>query len=153
MNQLPDVSFHLVTSETARLLDRIDPDVFDHAVRPELLTRFLANDMNHLVVAVRDGEVVGMASGISYVHPDKPLQMFVNEVGVADSQRRRGIGARLVQFLLEHARRIGCEEAWVATEIDNLPARALYAATGGSESDDLAVVYAYPLAPREASRE
>ncbi len=109
--------------------------------------------MNHLVVAVAGGEVVGMASAISYVHPDKPLQLFINEVGVAEAHRQRGIGTRLVEFMLVHASSIGCEEAWVATEVSNTAARALYRATGGREDDERAVVYTYPLALRKATRE
>lgn len=52
----------------------------------------------------------------------------------------------LLEFLLVHARRIGCEEAWVATEESNVVARALYRATGDREEDDRTVVYTYPLA-------
>lgn len=74
-----------------------------------------------------------MATGISCVHPDKPRQLFVNEVGVAGPYRRAGVGRRLVEALLAHGERLGCVEAWVATETSNAPARALYRATGGQE--------------------
>lgn len=62
-------SFH--DREFSPLLNHLDGDVFDHDVRPELVRTFLENPANHLVVAVTGGEVVGMASGISYVHPLK----------------------------------------------------------------------------------
>jgi aminoglycoside 6'-N-acetyltransferase I len=139
---------HLVTAENAHLLDRVDPDVFDHEVRPDLLRQLLGNPMNHLAVAVVDGIVVGMASAISYVHPDKPLQLFINEVGVASGYRRRGIARRLMELLLDHGRRLGCTEAWVATEVGNTAARALYRATGGVEDEERAVVFTYELGSR-----
>jgi len=147
------VTFHLVTEATADLLDRVDEDVFDNPVDPASLRRFLANPMNHLVVArVEDpndpthvGTVIGMASAISYVHPDKPLQLFINEVGVAGQHRRSGVGTRLMEFLLNHAQGLGCTEAWVATEVGNSAARALYRATGGREDSERAVVYTYDL--------
>lgn len=141
------VTLHVVTAENAHLLDRVAPGVFDHEVRPELLSEFLANPMNHIVVAVSGGTVVGMATGISYVHPDKPLQLFVNEVGVADAYRRQGIGRSLVDLLLARGERIGCTEAWVATEVSNAAARALYTSTGGVEDEERAVVYTYELSP------
>lgn len=65
----PIETIHLVTEDTACLLDSIAPGVFDHDVQPELPRPFLANPMNHLVVAVEGGTVVRMASGISYLHP------------------------------------------------------------------------------------
>ena len=141
------VTLHVVTAENAHLLDRVAPGVLDHEVRPELLSEFLANPMNHIVVAVSGGTVVGMATGISYVHPDKPLQLFVNEVGVADAYRRQGIGRGLVDLLLARGERIGCTEAWVATEVSNAAARALYTSTGGVEDEERAVVYTYELSP------
>lgn len=144
-------TLHLLDGSNYRLLDRVHEDVFDNPVRGELLAAFIANPMNHLVVAVSEeaeqGTVVGMASAIAYVHPDKPLQLFINEVGVALPYQRQGIGRRLVAELLKHAARLGCVEAWVATEVDNVAARALYRAAGGQEDPVRAVVITYKLTP------
>jgi aminoglycoside 6'-N-acetyltransferase I len=148
MGTTGDATVLLVTAENAHLLDRVDPDVFDHEVRPDLLRQLLGNPMNHLAVAVVDGIVVGMASAISYVHPDKPLQLFINEVGVAGGYRRRGIARRLMDLIIDHGRRLGCTEAWVATEVGNTAARALYRATGGVEDEERAVVFTYELGSR-----
>jgi ribosomal protein S18 acetylase RimI-like enzyme len=140
------VSIHVVRPDTASLLDRVDDDVFDHEVRPELLRAFLANPSNVLVVAVAEGEVVGMATGMAYVHPDKPLSLFINEVGVSGRFQRRGVGRQLMSALLDWGRQRGCREAWVATEVNNTSARALYQSCGGIEDENNAVVYVYPLA-------
>ncbi len=144
----PSLTIHLVTPVNAHLLDRVAPDVFDHDVRPGLLREFLGNPMNHLVVAVDDGTVVGMASAISYVHPDKPLQLFVNEVGVAAAHRRRGIGKRLMAEMLDHARRLGCTEAWVGTELENEAALALYRATSPT-LEERVVIFTYEFGAEE----
>jgi ribosomal protein S18 acetylase RimI-like enzyme len=149
---LPDVGIQFVTVANARLLDRVDDDVFDHPIQPALLDAFLASPANHLVVAVVEGEVIGMASGIAYVHPDKPLQLFVNEVGVSSRFHRRGIATRLVNALLGRGKEIGCQEAWVATEVDNGAARALYASLGFREDDDPAVVYVRSLVDDQGER-
>ncbi len=78
---------------------------------------------------MEEGWVVGMASGLHYVHPDKAPQMFVNEVAVAPAFQRRGLGRRLVGALLEHGRGLGCGEAWVLTEASNA-ALAMYSGAG-----------------------
>lgn len=137
------VAIHVVTQANAALLDSVDDDVFDRPVRPELVRAFLANPSNHLVVAVADGQVVGMASGISYVHPDKPLSLFINEVGVSHRFQRQGLGRRLVSRLLDLGKELGCTEAWVATEQSNEAARALYERSGGVPDEECAVVYVY----------
>jgi aminoglycoside 6'-N-acetyltransferase I len=142
------VEVRLLTAEDIAVLHHVDPDVFDHPVQGPLAERFLATPDNRLAVATLSGVVVGMASAIAYVHPDKPRQLFINEVGVAGRVRGQGIGKRLVRALLEEGRRMGCVEAWVATEVGNEAARALYTSLAGVEDEDHAVVYTWPLGDR-----
>jgi GNAT superfamily N-acetyltransferase len=140
------VTIHVVCEANASLLDCLDDDVFDNAVDPVLLREYLRNPSHILVVAVLDAQVVGMATGIAYVHPDKPLTLFINEVGVSGRHQARGIGRQLIAAILDWGRVRGCHEAWAATGVGNITARALYQATGGIEDDEQAVVYVYPLA-------
>ena len=58
---------------------------------------------------------MGFASGVDYIHPDKPREFWINEVGVAPSHRDRGLGKAVLRTLLDHARALGCREAWVLT--------------------------------------
>lgn len=139
------VSIHAVSAANAYLLDNVEEGVFDHKVQPALVEAFLANSSNIMVVAQLQGRIVGMATAICYVHPDKPIAMFINEVGVSHRVRRQGIGKRLVSALLEIARVRGCSSAWVATEVGNEPARALYESLGAMPDQEHAVVYLYPL--------
>jgi ribosomal protein S18 acetylase RimI-like enzyme len=113
-----------------------------------LVKEFLANPMNVLVVAIAVGTVVGMTSGIIYVHPDKPRQLFVNEVGVDDDYQRQGIGARLIQAILELGREEGCTEAWVATESDNVAALGLYESQGGELAPETIRMFTWDFAKR-----
>ena len=144
-------TFRLLTAADAAMLERVDGDVFDNAVRPDLVERYLVHPDNLLAVAIENDEVVGMATGIVYVHPDKPPQLFVNEVGVATRCHRQGIATALVKLLLERARALGCTEAWVATEEDNAAARALYRSMRGREDATRAVVYTWSLADANAA--
>jgi aminoglycoside 6'-N-acetyltransferase I len=74
-----------------------------------------------------------MASAVHYVHPDKPPELWVNEVGVAPAYRSRGIGRALLGALLQRGKDLGCAQAWLGTEPENAAARRLYLATGGEE--------------------
>ena len=118
----------------APVLDRVAPGVFDHEVDAHWTAEFFADPRHHLAVALDDGVVVGMASAVHYVHPDKEPELWVNEVGVAPTHQRQGIGRGLMRALFARARELGCREAWVLTEEDNSAARALYAAAGGEEA-------------------
>jgi ribosomal protein S18 acetylase RimI-like enzyme len=142
----PPLEIRVVAAGEAALLENVVDDVFDHPVQPDLLRVFLASPDNVLVVARVEGQVVGMASGLAYVHPDKPLSLFINEVGVSARFQGRGIGRLLLDRILIWGRDRGCAEAWVATEIGNEAARRLYESAGGVEDDERAAVYVYSLA-------
>lgn len=129
----------------AAVLDRVAPDVFDGPVDARWCAEFFADPRHHLAVALDDGVVVGMASGVHYVHPDKPPELFIDEVGVAPTHEGRGIGRRLLAALLAHARGLGCVEAWVLTDYDNAAARRLYAAAGGVEREQATLLFSFPL--------
>lgn len=135
------------------VLERVAPDVFDARVDATFLAEFLADPRHHLAVATApDGLVVGMASGVHYVHPDKAPQMFINEVGVSAAFEGRGIGKRLLAALLHRAAELGCTEAWTATEPDNLRAQGLYSRAGGRKDPTPFVMYTFALPSSAADR-
>lgn len=129
----------------AAVLDNVAQDVFDNALEPRLVSEFLADDRHVLAVAVDQGQVIGFASGVHYVHPDKPRELWINEVGVAPSHQGRGVGKAVMRALLQHAKELGCREAWVLTDRSNTAARSLYASTGGQEADGDHVMFNFEL--------
>ncbi len=136
------IEVRLLRPTETEILTRVAPDVFDESVDPRLTAEFLADPRHHLAVALDGATVVGMASAVDYVHPDKPVELWINEVGVAPAYQRQGIGRRLLQALFALAAERGWETAWVATEYDNVAARGLYADAGGEEDAEI-VVYTF----------
>ncbi|PSL21263.1 GNAT family N-acetyltransferase [Shimia abyssi] len=134
---MSDVSYHRLTAANAHFL--IGADVFDGPVIGEQLNRFVADDGHELVFALSEDVVIGFASGVVQFHPDKTPTFFVSEVDVAPEVQRRGIGTELCDRLLKIARDIGCEGALLATEVDNVPARALYRALKARETEGVVV--------------
>ena len=84
--------------EDADILERVREGTFDHAVDPARAWAFLATRVNDIVVALDRGDVIGFASGTVLMHPDKPTQFFVQEVGVHEDYRRQGIGWRCARL-------------------------------------------------------
>lgn len=117
-------TYHRLDASNADLLAMTE--VFDNPVDPVQLAAFVADPGHQMVFAVDRGRVVGMASGTVLLHPDKQPAFLINEVGVEDDLRRRGIGAALCRHLIDLARGLGCQGVWLATETDNDAARGLY---------------------------
>ncbi len=123
------------------VLDNVAPGVFDNAIDPRWMAEFLADPRHHMAVALDGGLVVGMASAVNYVHPDKPPELWINEVGIAPSHQRQGVGQQLIRALFVRGRELGCTEAWLGTEESNTAARGLYAAVGGNEEPMVYVTF------------
>lgn len=138
------IEISVLGPDDADVLDAVAPEVFDHAVDGHLARAFLADLRHHMAVAVDGDTVVGMASAVDYVHPDKPVEMWINEVAVAPAYRGKGIGTRLVQTLLDVGRELGCRAAWVGTKGDNVAACRLYSGAGGEPEPF--VMYTFNLA-------
>ena len=130
------IDVRILGPDDAHVLEQVAEGVFDGPIDPTAAKGYVEDPRLHLAVAIDDGTVVGMASGLHYHHPDKPVpELWINEVGVAASHQRRGLASRLLATLIEHGRSLGCGQAWVLTERDNQAAMALYARSGGTSSD------------------
>jgi ribosomal protein S18 acetylase RimI-like enzyme len=125
--------------EDLDVLMAVEDGLFDNAIRPDQAEAFLNDGLHEMVLAFDGSDVVGMASGQIMLHPDKVPAFFINEVGVRESHQRRGIAKLLCNRLIGVGRARGCEGIWLATEGDNLPARALYRAMGARETEDIVV--------------
>ena len=117
---------HWIDQSNAQLLDNVAQGTFDHAIDPKHLANYLARPTNWMVVAMHGDLVVGMVMATPLDAPDKPTEIFLNEIGTADDWRRKGIARLLMQKLFERADDEGIEEIWLGTEPDNDAANGLY---------------------------
>jgi ribosomal protein S18 acetylase RimI-like enzyme len=116
-------------------LVRAAGQLFDGSVELEATRRFLAQGLNELLIAYVDGEPAGFVSATELSHPDQAQpELFLNELGVAEAYRGRGVGRALVERLWEVARERGCRGMWVLTDDANVAANKVYAAAGGTRA-------------------
>ena len=139
------LEYRMLGAGDVAVLDRVADDVFDGEIQPALAREFLGDARHHLAVVIDDGVVVGFASGVHYVHPDKPAELWINEVAVAPSHLRRGIAQSLLRMLFDTGRALGCAQAWVLTDGDNAAAMRLYASLGGDPGTHDHVMFDFRL--------
>jgi ribosomal protein S18 acetylase RimI-like enzyme len=98
-------------------------------------TSFLTDPATVVVLAMGEGqELLGWAWGLRQRHVGGYSQLQLYEIEVAVQQRGLGIGRALVDWFVDLARQEGDRKMWLFTDHDNLPAKALYEATGGRRS-------------------
>jgi aminoglycoside 6'-N-acetyltransferase I len=130
------VQVRVLGPDDESVLMNVARDVFDRPIDPSLTREFLRDPRHHIAVSIDDGVVVGFASAVHYVHPDKAPQLWINEVAVAPSHQRRGFGQSMLNLLFDVGRAHRCTVAWVLTDRKNGPAMALYCSLGGREGPD-----------------
>jgi ribosomal protein S18 acetylase RimI-like enzyme len=121
-----------LTERDAAILDHVAADVFDEPVDPKRLAAYLAAPGHLMIVALANGEVVAQVAAVIHRHPDKPTELYIDEVGVTPGLQRRGLAGRVLDEMFTLGKTLGCEEAWVGTEHDNHPARGLYESRGAA---------------------
>jgi ribosomal protein S18 acetylase RimI-like enzyme len=137
------VEIRILKPGEENVLLSVAPEVFDNPVDPKLARDFLADPHHHIAVALDENVVVGFASGVDYIHPDKPSEMFINEVATAPTHRGQGVAKRVLAVLIGHAKNNGCVNAWVLTDSANAGANALYTSLGGASFGGDVVAYEF----------
>ncbi len=128
-----DIDLVPIDSHNIHLLKDVNPDLFDEPVVPERLERLVDRASSFLLLAFVEGMAGGQLLAHIHHHPDKPTELYIDDLAVVDALRRRGVATRLLEAAVAIGRDRGCEELWVATEPDNEPARRLYGAFGLNE--------------------
>lgn len=122
-----------MSSWSVRLLGKSDAatveqasDLFDHPVDPEQLRAFLSSDRDFLWFAFAGEAAIGFASATVILHPDSRPVLFLNEIAVADTAQRRGVGQSLMQAAIAFADMQGWQSTWVLAEQSDDRAMAFY---------------------------
>jgi aminoglycoside 6'-N-acetyltransferase I len=125
----------------AVILDHVADEVFDEPVDHRRVATYLGEPNHLMLVALSGGEVVAQVAAVIHRHPDKPTELYIDEVGVAPAFQRQGLARQMLNEMFAIGKAAGCEEAWVGTELDNEPARRLYESRGATAEPFVMYVY------------
>ncbi len=99
-------------------------------------------DMDRSLVAVDDGQILGLAMlGVRHG------RAWVTRLGVLPVKRRRGVGEALVRALLAAAERLGIGDIVLEVIQNNAPAHALFLKLGFYETGELLILRRPPAPP------
>ena len=110
----------------------------------EYMEIFLSNRSNYLIVAELNGHLAGFLLAYALQRLKQvSYKMFIYEIEVLETQRRRGVGSALIAFVREIVRTERMISAFVLTSYSNEVAVEFYKSTGGkvTNGDDLMFVF------------
>jgi len=135
----------VLTKDDLPLLMNVAEDVFDNPIDEAFADEFLNDPRHHVVVATAKDKIVGFVSAVHYIHPDKPPELWINEIAVAPPYQRHGLGTAILKEMLQLGKGIGCKNAWVLTDRNNESANLLYQSAGGQVGSDETVMYEFDI--------
>lgn len=145
-------------SVTIRRLKPTDPDLATIAAElnegeneisvktiTERSLRDFLSDPNHFyLVATIGGHIAGATHGYLHLHPAGPKYLYIDEVDTIKRFRRQGVATAMMKEAFAIGRELGATEAWLGTEDDNEPAKALYEGLDPSEIEN-GPIYTYKI--------
>jgi ribosomal protein S18 acetylase RimI-like enzyme len=118
--------------------------VFNDIRMPRERATLLLSDPTFVMVVAQadDGGLMGRIYGHILNRLDQS-DLFLYEVDVAESARRKGAGRAMVDFLKAFCSERGFGEMFVPTECSNAEGNGLYRATGGITEGSPANIYVW----------
>ena len=116
--------------------------------RPSIdhIGKYLRNPNNYLILAQINEVPVGFLSAYRFPRIDCDKYMiYLYEIEVVKFQRRKGIGKKMIQLLIDLVKQEDLMEIWVGTQHDNIPAQRLFESTGAIIDGKHNFEYVYEL--------
>jgi len=129
----------------APILNNIAENVFDHKIDLNSLQSFLDCPRHIMLLAVENDLVIGMVSAVEYFHPDKPPQLWINEIGVTPNQQNKKIGRQLLKGIIEEGKKRGCQYAWLGTDVDNFNAHRCFDSVPKKDKPEKFLLYEWEM--------
>ena len=119
------------------------------AIDREGARRILARSEVHLLIASREDATVGFVLAFEQPHlRGGPPALVIEEIGVSEKERRKGVGRELIEGLWSVARERGLENAFAVISSEDRDGRAFFEASGGRASRKNGNIVHFPV-PRD----
>lgn len=106
---------------------------YDQKFSEVSLSNFLQDPNHYYLLAYVGDKIAGASHAYLMQHPAGPKYFFIDEVDTIKDHRRQGVASAMVKELIKKSVDLGADEAWLGTEDDNEPAKALYEKLNPSE--------------------
>lgn len=115
-----------------------------HSYQIDSLRSFLQSKSSVLLLAYNGDNIAGVLLGYILPHPAGEDSLYVHELDTHPDYRRQGVASQLMQVVFELAAQQKLTEVWVGTEVNNMPANALYKKLKPGETES-AIMYSYQV--------
>ena len=133
-----------------KLLERNDLELMEEVLKDDnmkynitYLNNFLNDDNAYGFIAKDNNKVVGFAYGYNLTRPDGKTMFYLHSIGMLPNYQNNGYGSKLLSYIKEYSKKLGCKEMFVITDKGNPRACHVYEKLGGINDYEDEVVYVY----------
>lgn len=123
------------------MLDFVDDENTKYNI--ETLKKFIDSNNNLGFVAKDGNKIVGFAFGYILLKPDGKKQFYLHAIDVMIEWQGKGIGSKLISFINDYIKNIGCYKMFLITNKSNISACKCYEKSGGINNSNDDIVYVY----------
>ena len=114
----------------------------------EVLRVFIENDGAYGFIVKNADKIIGFATAYALLKADGRKVFYLDAIDIVTDYQGHGYGTKLMEFMCDYAKNIGCDEMFLITNRSNVAACKCYEKSGGvSESQD-DIIYVYDLKDR-----
>lgn len=138
------MEYKLLEKDEIKLMEEVllDDDII---FNEEYVKKFIENDNTYGFIVKDVEKIIGFAYGYRLIRPDGRMMFFLYSIGILPEYQNQGHGTKLMKFIINYAKEIGCYELFVMTDKGNPRACHLYEKFGGKNDYDDEIVYVIDL--------
>ena len=133
-----------------KLLERNDLELMEEVLKDDnmifnidYLKNFINTKNTYGFIAKDNNKVAGFAYGYNLERPDGKSMFYLHSIGMLPNYQNNGYGSKLLSYIKEYSKNLGCKEMFVITDKGNPRACHVYEKLGGINDYEDEVVYVY----------
>lgn len=107
------------------------------------LKGFLNDTSSFGFIAKENNKIIGFAYCYTLLRPDGKTMFYLHSIGMLPNYQDKGYGSKLLSFIKEYSKEIGCSEMFLITDKGNPRACHVYEKLGGKNDYKDEIVYVY----------
>lgn len=109
----------------------------------DYLKKFVEDKNSYGFIVKDKNNIVGFAYAYTLLRPDGKTMFYLHSIGMLPNYQDKGYGSKLLEFIKNYSKEIGCSEMFVITDKGNPSACHVYEKLGGKNDYDDEIVYVY----------
>ena len=139
-----------------KLLEENDIELMEEVLKDDNMVfnkdnlKIFLKDKNTYGFIAKDGnKVVGFAYAYTLLRPDGKTMFYLHSIGILPNYQNKGYGSKLLEYMKNFSKEIGCSEMFVVTDKGNPRACHVYEKLGGKNDYENEIVYVYDYEVKE----